>query len=388
VDTVIYLQAAAGVTVDKGVCFCGKCYYLVIMVDTPKATKRSAPNLIKTYSGCNPQFALAVKEFSKRWDRYSARARRYPIYELLAEIIDRAWRDYMVSLPQDYPGRVLCENQLISIMAERNGFRFFDELLSCVVNSVESDRRLAAWIKSKNGTISSPGDEVRPKELHLEFMATVSTLRELTSRCEGKKPKKVRLGRLNAQRLNLHCELCGELTELAGIIVAGEPWPLQDPDQRASLSGKYCLRHRVKHHDGTWNAEYQRARRSKERFEQEIWKIEHHTCDVPDIDIARGKGIGDPFLWNLSRKLDVFLDQDERIRNLARQLVDSKVTTRKRQIIMLLAAEVNQSEIARRLGISRQAISKVVRSEAFRDAVMKFRLGSESPHQEESSAHN
>jgi transposase-like protein len=296
---------------------------------------------------------------------------------LIAETIDRAWRDYLASLPGSHPGRILCENQLISILAERNGFRSFDDLLPSIVK--ENDRQSPAWIRSKNGVISS-ADKASLKQINSEFKATLSTLRELTSRCQGKKPKKIKIGKLNAQRLRPKCELCGDPTELAEVLTENAQWPSEDPDKRASLSGRYCIRHRVKHHDGTWNANYQRAKRSKEEFEQEVWKIEHHTCDVDDIGIAREKERGDPFLWTLTRQLDVFLDEDERIRNLARQLIDSRVTTRKRQIITLLAAGVHQSEIGRRLGVSRQAISKVVRSEKFQDVVVKFSLGTESSH--------
>jgi DNA-binding CsgD family transcriptional regulator len=126
-----------------------------------------------------------------------------------------------------------------------------------------------------------------------------------------------------------------------------------------------CSGHRPKNHNGKWNPNYLRARRSKEKFEREIFKINHHTGNVPDISIARDKRIGDPFLWNLAHQLDIVLLENERNRNLARQLVDARISIRKRQIIMLLAAGETQSAIAKKLGVSRQAISKAISSDKF-----------------------
>jgi DNA-binding NarL/FixJ family response regulator len=50
------------------------------------------------------------------------------------------------------------------------------------------------------------------------------------------------------------------------------------------------------------------------------------------------------------------------LRNRARLMVDSKLSDRKKQILMLQRAGFNQSDIARRLGIERQAVSKSIAS--------------------------
>lgn len=358
-----------------------RCYYFVIMVDKKRAVDRSAPAPILIYSGCNPRVASAVGRFSKRWDRYSVRSRRYPIYVLIAETVDRPWLDYLASLPKDYPGRVLCEGQLISIIAERNGFRFLDDLFSCIENCAKSELRLHDWIRS-NDVIFPLANDRNLKRIHNEFEATVMTLRELARRCGRKEPKKTKVGKLNARRLRPYCALCGEPTELAAIL-KGNVWPEQDPNRKASLSSRYCPNHRPKLHDGTWNPLYQRAKRNKGRFEHEIFKIEHHTANVPSISIAKSKGIGDPFLWNLAHGLDIVLFEDERIRNLARELVDAKISVRKRQIIMLLATGETQSVIARRLGISRQAISKAIASDTFQRIFVMYRPDSSPSHRAE-----
>jgi hypothetical protein len=348
------------------------------MVDTQKLVDRPAARPIQIFRGCNPRVASAIKRFSERWGRYSVRSRRYPIYVLLAETVDGAWRDYIDSLPVDYLGRVHREDQFLSIIAERDGFDSFDKQFTRVMSSIDSERKLKGWIESKDVRLPLSGD-INLRQLDREFRATISTLQELAFRCKGKKPKKIQVGKLNARRLRPHCELCGEPTELAAILKGAE-WPVQDPNQRASLSGRYCANHRPKHHDQTWNPSYQRAKRSKEAFVREVFKIEHHTCDVPDISVASDKGIGDPFLWDLAHQLNSDLLEDGRIRNLARELVDTRISIRKRQVIMLLAAGESQSEIARRLGVSRQAISKTVKSEPFRRAFMMNRPDASPNH--------
>ena len=48
------------------------------------------------------------------------------------------------------------------------------------------------------------------------------------------------------------------------------------------------------------------------------------------------------------------------LRNQARMMVDSKLSDRKKQILMLQWSGLNQSDIARKLGIERQAVSKAL----------------------------
>ena len=56
------------------------------------------------------------------------------------------------------------------------------------------------------------------------------------------------------------------------------------------------------------------------------------------------------------------LADEAELRNLARLMVDMKLTDRRKQILVLQKFGFNQSEIARRLEIERQAVSKALRS--------------------------
>ncbi len=77
----------------------------------------------------------------------------------------------------------------------------------------------------------------------------------------------------------------------------------------------------------------------------------------------------------------LFADEDERIRNVARLLVDCRINRQRRQLMMLLAEGHSQAEIARRLGVSRQAIFKAVASESFKRVFTMYQFG-DPPHRQ------
>jgi hypothetical protein len=348
------------------------------MVDMADEISRRAE--IPIYEGCDSRVAAGIRKFAGRFDKYSSGSRRYSIFTLLSETIDGAWRDYIGSLPDGYAGKALCESQILSVMAEQNGLHSFHSTFTFIVSAVEKCRVTASsqndGLKNALRAISKPS--LQP--IHGKFLATVSSLRELVFRAELKKPRRISAGRLNARRLKPHCELCGDPSELATVI-KGTTWPQDNPNEKANLSSRYCSGHRPKNHDGTWNPAYRRARRSKARFDSEIDRVEHHTSNLRSIDAAKRKGIEDPFLWALSRTLNLYLFEDERCRNVARFPVDSRIDIRKKQIIVLLVAGFSQSDIARKLKISRQAVSKAVSSESFKNVLTMYRSGVWPHHQ-------
>jgi DNA-binding CsgD family transcriptional regulator len=93
---------------------------------------------------------------------------------------------------------------------------------------------------------------------------------------------------------------------------------------------------------------------------------------VPNLNIAEEKGLADPLLWALTRRSDIYLDESERIARLARELIEAKMSPRKRQVVMLLATNHSQAGVARILNISRQAISKMWNSPAIREFLRKY----------------
>ena len=114
--------------------------------------------------------------------------------------------------------------------------------------------------------------------------------------------------------------------------------------------------------DGVWNASYKRARRSKSRFEVELARLGKQTCKLSFPLAKAGDRLVDEYVWNYVGHLVLYPDERSDLRDHARRIVEAKITDRKKQIIMLRAIGHNQSEVARHLGISRQAVSKALRS--------------------------
>lgn len=77
---------------------------------------------------------------------------------------------------------------------------------------------------------------------------------------------------------------------------------------------------------------------------------------------ASGDELVDSYFFQYMVSLTVQLADEAELRNIARLMVDTRLSDRKKQILMLQRLGFNQSEIAQRLQIERQAVSKAFRS--------------------------
>lgn len=64
----------------------------------------------------------------------------------------------------------------------------------------------------------------------------------------------------------------------------------------------------------------------------------------------------------LVEELDAWLDDDDKLWNAARKLVDEKMTDQKKRIVILSACGCCQATIARLLGLYPQLVSKLFKS--------------------------
>lgn len=261
------------------------------------------------------------------------------------------------------------ERFCFSNLAQRRGFSFVDRRLRNLVRLVKRQRRREASL----GRIVIPRgnvytfEEIFSDELpylspddHV-FNQTVSTLRNLAIDCGSKKPQSTLVGRLNAQRREELCRYCGKRTELA-MFLDGVSLHASDT---ARLSAQFCPEHRPKDHREDWGVLYQRARRSNGLFERLVFLLKHHGVNAPSLEFLKEQGIGIPFLWAIGHRQDLIPLENSRIRQLARELADYRLTERKAWIIIGAEQGLSQSDIARRLGISRQAVSKFIATESF-----------------------
>jgi DNA-binding CsgD family transcriptional regulator len=217
----------------------------------------------------------------------------------------------------------------------------------------------------------------RQSERDQRYIATLETLIELVWACKCKQPAGQDVCGLNGRRLRVFCRFCGTLAELASFAEAAEDsdaesdqWTneqlrmskLRGKNEELRLSNLYCETHRPKLPDKTWNPAYRKAKRSIEQFDLELARVSRQCASRGTPRAKSGDELVDSYIHSYMLGQTLTLAKEAELRDLARLMVDSRLSDRKKQILMLRRLGFNQSEIARRLGIERQAVSKAIAS--------------------------
>jgi hypothetical protein len=243
--------------------------------------------------------------------------------------------------------------------------------------------------------------------------------------------------KINARRKQTYCELCGQRNELAEHLYRLDnnlldPNDLQEADdeqkKKLQLSHRYCAHHRPRNKDGrTWNPVYKIQ--SKEQFEKELRRLQLHVAgtveykpvlDDKELRSLSAEELIDRYFYlflegktvtqehaqayfdyvkhnfkypievegETKRLIDEAIvrltgagtllgaDDEGKLRDIARHMVDSRLTDRKKQILVLIQG-LNQTQISERLTeiegkiISPQSISKILKTI---DTFLTFKL--------------
>ena len=302
---------------------------------------------IVIWEGCDPTVSEAIEQFEDRWRPYSASSRRYPIVGLLQELIDPAVAAYTATLPQRYLGH---------IPGAGTGVSFSGIIRLVGLDAMVRMQRqlLRQFIKTE--------DTQTPKDRR--FVATLESLIGLVWDCACKRPvkSKVRDTQLNGERLQGFCRFCGSLAELTSFAGGSDDPKADDPEEKLRLSSLYCLDHRPKLPSGAWNPVYRQARRSLAQFDLELARLNQQCAKPATAQVKSGDQLVDSYFFHYVAGQTLQPADKAELRNQARLMVDSKLSDRKKQMLMLQWSGLNQSEIARKLGIERQAVSKALAS--------------------------
>lgn len=303
---------------------------------------------IVIWEGCDPAVSKAIEQFEDRWRPYSASSRRYPIVRLIQELIDPAVATYTATLPQRYLGHIPGAGTGVS--------------LSGIVRLVGLDAMVRMQRQLLRQFIKT---EDRQTSKDQRFVATLESLIGLVWSCACKRPtkSKVRDTRLNGERLQGFCRFCGSLAELTSFAGGSDDPKADDPEEKLRLSSLYCLDHRPKLPSDAWNPVYRQARRSLAQFDLELARLNRQCAKRSSPQaVASGDELVDSYFYQYFLGQTLQPADKAELRNLARLMVDSKLSDRKKQMLMLHWSGINQSEIARKLGIERQAVSKALAS--------------------------
>lgn len=297
---------------------------------------------IAIWEGCDASVTEALHRFLDRWEPYSTASKRYSIVRLVEELIDPAVAAYAKTLPLRYQGHIPGAGTNVA----------FSRIMQLV--------GIAAMVRLQRQLLRS-FVLTHDKQSGVDrcFIATLETLIELVMACKRKQPSNKDMGGLNGQRLKGFCRFCGARAELA-MFAEGESQ--RDIDENLRLSNLYCSAHRPKTPDGSWNPAYRQAMRSVTQFDLELARLSRQ-CAIRTEPLAKsGDELVDTYIFRYMLGQTLHLADEAELRNLARLMVDMKLTDRKKQILALQKLGFNQSEIARRLEIERQAVSKALRS--------------------------
>lgn len=308
---------------------------------------RSHPTIV-IWKGCDSTVSEAIEQFRDRWGPYSTASRHYPIVQLIQEVIDPAVAAYAATLPQNYCGYIPG--------AGKTGLGF-----SGVIRLVGLDAMVRLQ-RQLLGQFIATEDSKTAKDQR--FIATLESLIGLVWDCGLKRPakSKVRDTQLNGERLRGFCRFCGSLAELASFANGCEDSKADDPEEKLRLSSRYCKDHRPKLPSGVWNPEYRKAKRSVAQFDLELGRLRWQCAHPRSPQAKSGDQLVDRYFFQYLAALALTPADKEDLRNQARLMVDSKLSDRKKQMLLLQSLGLNQSEIARKLGIKRQAVSKALAS--------------------------
>lgn len=301
---------------------------------------------IQVWPNCSPIMEAAVRELVANWRPYSSSARRFPIRRLVEQLIDpaiallcvdAAFHRYMLGAP----GTTTLSDLIHSIHYK---------------GAMQAQRVL---IRQYISATRHTGEQSR------EVIGTLETLVEVIGACGRKRPARSRCAvegvNQNAQRNRDFCEVCGQPSELAHLINTGD-WPESaDTDYALHLSNRYCASHRPRHADGTWNPQYQRAKRSKNLFNLELARLTEQSAQRT-LSPKHDTPAAELFAFHITHSNGLTAADEGALREQARLMIDARLTDAKKQMLILRASGLSQSDIARRMGISRQAVSKALGS--------------------------
>lgn len=310
---------------------------------------------ITIWTGCDPVIAEAIREFQAHWRPYSVASRRYPIVRLIKDVIDPAVTTYMSTLPSKYGGFFsgvgagMAFSETIKLVGLDTMVRLQRQLLRHFINTEERQ-------------------EPRDKS----FVATMETLIGLVWDCDCKRPVKSSIqsntGRprgLNGQRPWDFCRFCGAPTTLTSFV--DDKSQLRGKNDILRLSNLYCMEHQPRLPNGAWNPLYKQAKRSISQFDIELERISKQ-CANRSKPLMSGDTLVDQYFLHLMLGKTLQPADKAELRNLARRMVDSKLSDTKKKMLVLKRSGLSQTEIGKRIlnskqqPMTRQAVSKALGS--------------------------
>lgn len=334
------------------------------------ASERLGQFYIPVWENSDKSVANAIRIFREKWHSYSEESKSYNIINLIKQVIDPVVSEYLSSLPNQYLSfcPISIEKCNYSDLIKLRGFRYTADQIHCYLHDFV--------------------DKSSHTEQDILFISTQDMLKSLFMICEGKKPDRSKLAPdiwLKPDKKTRLCALCGNPTEFSQFMHTwtehrfierenNERDNDEDNDEkegkkkRPDLSTNYCLNHRPKLHNGSWNSLYKQAKRSAEQFEREVLRLRRQIAHPDRHNAKSGDRLIDEYFYDYMQDSSLDPTNVPELRNLARKMVDSRLTDNKKRMLVLRKQNPSNEKIGILLGeitgkpLSNQAVSKALRT--------------------------
>lgn len=314
-----------------------------IMVDMKKILSKRRENF------CDSAIRHATATYLESMKNRPSRGRPISHPKKLKIIVDPAWNSYVENLD-------VCQELQTTLMSfspsefvRKNGFFKMENWCIDTIRLFNS----VTLNSSSNPALFGLKDTIAElRSFALECRLIQRTF-EPVAPCQQSRD-------FNTKQAKWFCKDCGDLTEFSRYIQDEAEWGKYDEDLRRP-SKTYCETHRpLLQEDQTTNSLHKKVARSHQTFEIELARLERQSSSWKKLIAGSGCHYIDEFFRVIIEKNTLYSDDESRLRDIARKLVDNRISDNKKRIMVLYRYGKNQSEIARMLKISRQAISKSI----------------------------
>lgn len=354
-------------------------------------------NFLIIDKGCDELVAQAIKSFRNEWGPYSQYSTRRNIINLIQKSLDNSISKFIDSLPEKYQHFFPKQDKKISLslLLKELGFQETHK---------EIKRHLAFFIEyNSSGT-----------ETDRRFISTLEAIINLVWMCYLRRPNFQEYStdvKVNTTRKQTLCDFCGEKTELTSFIESLDKNIVTDLEDTKlmGLSHNFCSTHKQKKDD---TSSYKRAKRSQNQFEIEVLRLRRQVAKPNQQNAMSGDELIDEYFYLYlqgkivtSEQADAYMSyvsktfgnqikvdttmlqrlheisdsltndgtmissgDIDKIRNIARRMVDSRITDNKKRMIVLRQLGLSQKKIAQKISeytgqhITHQAVSKALSS--------------------------
>jgi len=338
---------------------------------------------IKPFDGCDPDFSAAIKVFAGQISpSHSLTSRRYSVWSAVRDCLDKSFGDCIESYSGEWQRALLCGTKLSEVGVRPPQLRLeFDALdgafarrpsYSSLRNAASGSARpptmlavdwqaanLEAWDENIKYAICSAQDGVLETTAQAcsQFCATLDTVRTLLSVLGTFRPSRSTCslsgglladGRTRPQGTT-YCELCWRETMRSGVLTRYRD--LHPGASGRGLSDRYC----EVHNPSAAGSRYRADLPYKSAFMAELGALNLNGVSVFSFRFPLPNGAD-----TQERRKTAYDQVHARLRAVATK--NGSSAGLRERVWMMRSGGLHQAEIARQLCISRQAVSKALKS--------------------------